>query len=94
MPPRKPPPDPPTDEEWDRRTLEGVDPEAARDRRNLRRLADKADVLVAMAESRERWSVFRSIAMKFLIATGALVAALSAFREQLLSLFSFLRGGQ
>jgi hypothetical protein len=84
--PRRPPPDPPSDESWDRRSLEGVDPESGVDRHKLRKLADKADTLVSMAESRERWAVFRGVAKHFIIWAAVMVAALSAFKEQILSL--------
>lgn len=83
---RRPPSEPRSDEEWDRRSLEGVDPESGADRHRLRRLADKADTLVSMAESRERWTVFRGIAKHFIIWAAVMVAALSAFKEQILSL--------
>lgn len=60
---------------------------------NLRRVEEKADTLIAMAERYDRWKVFRGLAMKFAIATGALVAGLSAFREDIVSFITFLRGG-
>jgi len=84
---------PPTDEEWDRRSLEGTDPESGVDRHKLRKLADRAESIEAMVERYERWAVFRSITMRFAIATGALVAALSAFRSDIMSLIEYLRGG-
>ena len=84
--------DPPTDEEWDRRSLEGVDPESGEDRSRLRRLADHADTLVAMAESKERWNVLRLFLRRFAFATAALLAAMTLFREQVMSWLSFLRG--
>ena len=86
MPPRRPTSDPPTDDEWDRRTLEGVDPDDGKARHDLRRLAGKADTLIGMAESRERWAVFRGIAKHFVIWVAVMIAALSAFKEQILSL--------
>lgn len=88
MPPRKPPPpDPVSDEEWDRRSLELEDPDSGDRRHKLRQLADRADVLLEMAESRERWAVFRAIAKKFVIGTAALVAAMSAFKDEIRSLW-------
>lgn len=84
-PPRRPPA-PQTDEEWERRTLEGVEPDDAKVRHDIRRIAEKADTLVAMAESRERWSVFRTIAKRFALWVAAMVAGLSLFKEQLLAL--------
>lgn len=85
MVPRKPV-DPPSDDEWDRRSLEGVDPDDGKRRQDLRRLSEKADTLLEMAESRERWAVFRSIAKHFIIWVAVMIAALSAFKEQILSL--------
>lgn len=86
MPPRRPT-DPPSDEEWDRRTLEGVDPEAGDVRHSARRLHEHVDTLIEMAENRERWAVLRGIIKRFAIWVAVMVAALSAFKEQLLSLF-------
>ena len=60
---------------------------------NLRRVEEKADTLIAMAERYDRWKVFRSIAMRFVIATGALTAGLSAFREDIESFISRIWGG-
>lgn len=88
MPPRKPPSDPPTDDEWDRRSLEGVDPDDGKVRHSVRRLHEHVDTLVTMAESREKWAVFRGIAKHFIIWVALTVAALSAFKEQITSLFS------
>lgn len=85
MVPRKPV-DPPSDDEWDRRSLEGVDPESGAVRHSSRRLHEHVDTLLEMAESRERWAVFRSIAKHFIIWVAVMTAALSAFKEQILSL--------
>jgi len=82
----RPPRDPPTDEEWDRRSLEGEDPDSGDIRHTVRRLHTHADSLVAMAESRERWTVFRSFVRRFAFWMAAMVAGLSLFKEQLLSL--------
>lgn len=106
MVPRKPSSDPPTDEEWDRRSLEGDEPDEAKVRSGLRRLeehtealvklatvvAPKSDTLVAMAENRERVAVLRTFIRRFAFATAALLAAMTLFREQVMSWLSFLRG--
>lgn len=86
VPPRRPPSDPPSDEEWDRRSLEGVDPDDGKRRHNLRRLANEADTLLEIAANRKRWAVFRNVAKHFIIWVAVMVAALSAFKEQILSL--------
>jgi len=92
-PPKKPTDPPPTEETWELRDIDGGDIDDGRVRRNLRRLADVADALIVVAERHERWAVFRSVGGKFLIATTVIIAALAAFKEQLLTLFPFLRGG-
>ena len=84
--------DPPTDEEWDRRSLEGVDPDSGDVRNNLRKLEAHAGTLIAMAEAKERWTVVRLFLRRFAFATAALLAAMTVFREQVMSWLSFLRG--
>ncbi len=86
-------PPPPSDEAWDRRTLEGTDPESGEHRDQLRKLAAVSDVLLEMAQSRERWKVFRSMARRFILVTAALVAGLSAFKSEILDLIRSIRGG-
>lgn len=91
MPPRRPPPDPPTDEEWDRRSLEGEDPDSGDVRHSSRRLHAHVETLVAMAESRERGKVLRAFVRRFIIATAALLAAMTMFREQFMSWVEAIR---
>ena len=86
----KPPPAPVSDEAWDRRSLEGHEPDDGKVRHNLRQLSEVAPVLLEVAESRERWRIFRSIATRFIVVTAALIAALTAFKDDILSL---LKGG-
>lgn len=88
----RPPPDPPTDEEWDRRSLEGEDPDSGDARHTVRRLHAHAETIVAMAESRERGVVLRAFVRRFAFATAALFAAMTLFKDQLMSWLSFLRG--
>lgn len=87
---RKSPPEPPTDNEWERRSLEGTDPESGMVRHQSRLLAAEAPTLLEMAESHKKWAVFRSFVKRFAFVTAALVAALSAFKDEILNL---LKGG-
>jgi len=89
---KPPPPDPPTDEEWDRRSLEGVDPDSGDVRHNLRRIEKHVETLVTLAEGQERRVVLKAFVKRFAFATAALLAAMTLFREQLMSWISFLRG--
>jgi len=82
----RPPRDPPTDEEWDRRSLEGEDPDSGDIRHTVRRLHAHVEAIVGRAERDEKWSVFRSFVRRFAFWMAAMVAGLSLFKEQLLSL--------
>lgn len=98
-PPRRPPA-PQTDEDWERRSLEGVDRDDGKVRHDVRRVTDKADEILAivesfdghvetiaeMAKSREKYKVLRNFAKHFVVWVAVTIAALSAFKEQLLSL--------
>lgn len=87
MPPR-PPPDPPpqTEEEAERLPLQPW--EIA----NLRRIEAHVGTLLSMAEGQERRVVLKAFVKRFAFATAALLAAMTLFREQLMSWISFLRG--
>lgn len=87
------PVEPPTDNEWERRPLDGNEsPEDGNTRRDTRRLVRHVETLIQWAEHRERWAVLRAFIRRALITMGIVMTGIMTFKDQIQSLIAFLRG--